>query len=57
MSRESFAALGARLLLVDRFRLPAEHVAVISDLDAIRVVSAALEAADHAADYLTGRTR
>lgn len=57
MTPESFAALGARLLLVDRFRLPLTVVAAMSDENAVTVAPTALAAADGVTDYLTGRTR
>lgn len=49
MTPESFAALGARLLLIQRFCLPMPAVVALSDEGAITVASAALTAAEHIA--------
>jgi len=57
MTPESLAVLGARLLLVQRFRLPQQLVVAMSDEAAVAVASAGLTAAGHATDYLAGRTR
>lgn len=57
MTPDSFAALGARLLLTRRFHFPMQAVLALSDEDAITVASAALTAADQAADYLAGGAR
>jgi hypothetical protein len=57
MTPTAFAALGARLLLVQRFYFPQQFVVELSDEDAITVASAALTAADQVADYLAGDAR
>lgn len=57
MTPESFAALGARLMLMRRFHFPMQIVVAMSDEAAVTVASAALTAADGMADYLTGGAR
>jgi hypothetical protein len=51
MTPEPFAALGARLMLMQRFHLPQQLVVALSDEAAIAVASAALTAADQASGY------
>lgn len=57
MTPTSFAALGARLLLVQRFYFPQQAVATLSDEDAITVASAALTADDQMRAYIAGGAR
>ena len=57
MTPESLVALGARLLLVQRFYFPMQLVVAMSDEDAVTVASAALTAADQAAEYAAGGAR
>lgn len=57
MTPSSFAALGARLLLVQRFRLPMQAVVALSDEAAMTVASAALTAADQTAEHVAGGAR
>jgi hypothetical protein len=57
MTPESFAALGARLLLMQRYWLPMRLVVAMSDEDAVTVASAALNAADQVGEYAAGGAR
>ena len=57
MTPSSFAALGGRLLLVQRFRLPMAAVVALSDEGAITVASAVLTAAERATEYIAGGAR
>jgi hypothetical protein len=57
MTPESFAALGARLLLMQRYRLPMQLVVAMADEAAVTVATAALNAADQVGEYVAGGTR
>lgn len=46
MTPEAFAALGARLLLIQRYHLPMRAVAVLPDDAAMAIAGAALSAED-----------
>jgi len=57
MTPESFAALGARLLLMQHYRFPMHLVVAMTDEDAVTIASAALVAADQVGEYLAGGAR
>jgi hypothetical protein len=57
MTPESFAALGARLLLVQRFHLPQHVAAAMPDENAITLATAALTVADQVAGHVAGGAR
>jgi hypothetical protein len=51
MTPESMVALGARLVLIQRFYLPMRLVVAMTDEDAVTVASTALTAADQMAEH------
>jgi hypothetical protein len=57
MTPESMVALGARLLLMQRYRLPMQLVAAMTDEAAVAAATVALNAADRVGEYVAGGAR